>query len=76
MAKYIIPQVSLTLIRMGVYWLTNSGSFVLPVLRLMPGSPPVSALRPRVLFRFGTWKSAAAHRIERVVTYGRGQAHV
>ena len=76
MAKYIIPQVSLTLIRMGVYWLTNSGSFVLPVLRLMPGSPPVSALRPRVLFRFGTWKSAVAHHIECVVTCRTGQAHV
>lgn len=52
MAKYIIPEVSLTLIRMGVYCIADSGSFVLPVLRLTPGSPPVSAERPRVLFRF------------------------
>jgi hypothetical protein len=76
MAKYIIPEVSLTLIRMGVYCVADSGSFVLPVLRLTPGSPPVSALRPRVLFRFGTWKSAATHQIECVVTCRRGQAHV
>ena len=76
MTKYIIPEVSLTLIRMGVYHIADSGSFVLPVLRLTPGSPPVSALRPRVLFRFGTWKSTAAHHIEWVVTCRRGQAHV
>jgi hypothetical protein len=76
MAKYIIPEVSLTLIRMGVYCVADSGSFVLPVLRLTPGSPPVSALRPRVLFRFGPWKSAAVYHIDCVVTCRRRQAHV
>ncbi len=76
MAKYIIPEVSLTLIRMGVYCIADSGSFVLPVLRLLPGSPPVSALRPRVLFRFGTWEIAATHLIKWIVTCREGQAHV